>query len=234
MKDLEFLPEHHLNVQRNVRRRSACMLLLTAVALCMLGWTALANRAIESVQAELALVRAETAQLSGQIVRLEQLEQALKILKDRQLLVEKLNPMRQRSEVMCDLAQRLPAEIVLTRLEVELQRQVVQEAKTRTAAAASRRRGGKVEQHTETVDRLGIEGFAANDLALARFLQEMTEARASFSDSGEVTAFRRGDLSFTRDAQYRERNVRVFRATFHSQAVERSSPTLIGMSGERN
>lgn len=228
MKDLEFLPQHHLSVRRNIRLRSVRMLLLTTIVVGMACWTSLTNRAIVGVQVELDGVLAETSQLSGEITRLEQLEKAQKALQERQALVVRLNPLRPRSDVVCDLAQRLPAEIVLTRLEIEMQRQTVQDKST----AASRRRGAKAESQVQTTDRLGIEGFAADDLALARFLQEMTEPRASGVDGTTVTLFKRGDLSFTRDAQYREKSVRVFRATFHAADGE-ATTTFAGLTQGR-
>ncbi len=228
MKDLEFLPQHHIRARQNIRLRSVRLLLLTALAMAMICWTVFADTDIERAEVELEQIQTRTASISSDISRLEQLEKLRKVIRDQQQLVQQLNPMRGRSDLIRDLSERLPSELVLTRLDIEVQQQAAKGA----APAGRRQRGAKTVTKVELADRLDIEGFAADDLALARFLQEMTEPRATGLDGTTVTSFRRGELSFTRDAEFRDKTVRVFRARFEAAGSE-ASDSRAGLNGGR-
>ena len=112
---------------------------------------------------------------------------------------------------MCQL---VPDQVVLTRVEID--RQVrPQRGTERMAVTTSRRRGMKApEPPKEMVDRIRIEGFAKDDLSLARFLQNVSD--------GEV--FEQGELGFSKDAVYNDCPVRVFTATFFAVVTPVATP----------
>jgi Tfp pilus assembly protein PilN len=117
-------------------------------------------------------------------------------------LVKELGGNGPRTAMVKAIAEKLPEEIVLTRLEIERQTRKVP---VQQGTKQRPRRGAKADMKTEMLDRVRVEGFAADDLSLARFLQRMADSKV----------FQQGQLAFSKDAEFRERQVRVFAATFY-------------------
>ena len=203
MKDLEFLPEHHLRAQTNLRLRLVRLWLLIVLALAMVCWTLYSRSGSAAVEATIAATESSLAGVEVGLRRVADQNAELQKYRSQRLLVDELKGGGPRTVLVREIAARLPNEIFLSRLEI------VAEKHDGPVVAV----GGKPEARPagkETVNRVRIEGFAGDDLALARFLQGL-------GDSG---VFQKGELAFSKDAQLDGRSVRVFAATFYVTPTE--------------
>ena len=121
MKEIEFLPEHHIRLRRSRRLRLIRLWLIVAMALSMTCW-ALYRRA------EVAGIRGKVLknQLEVKAIEDQGVESKLARLKAREAgyaaqadLVDRLDGPRSRTWLVSEIIRRLPGEIVLTRLEVD-------------------------------------------------------------------------------------------------------------------
>ncbi len=202
MKEIEFLPEHHIQSRLNQRLRFTRLWLLVALALTMVCWALYSRMRIEVLGAELEHLESQMSVVDADVQRMARLGDEKRMFAAREKLVKELGGNGPRTAMVKAIAEKLPEEIVLTRLEIErrTRKVAVQQGTTQR-----RRRGAKAEMKTEMLDRVHVEGFAADDLSLARFLQRMADSKV----------FQQGQLAFSKDAKFRERNVRVFAATFY-------------------
>lgn len=207
MKDLEFLPAHHIRARQNQRLRLTRMWLLMVLTLSMVCWAVYSRTRIAFVEGQLELQESEDTvtaiDYQRQLGLLKHLGEQQALYQAQKGLVADLIGGGRRGELLIAIAECIPEQVVLTRLEIERQEREVKD-RLGIPAPALRRRGAAPKAKTETVDRVRIEGFAANDLALARFLQNVNEGRR----------FGQGELGFSKDATFRDRSVRVFAATF--------------------
>jgi len=208
MKDLEFLPEHHVRARRNQRLRLTRMWLLTVLTLSMVCWAVFSHARIASVKAQLAGVTDKMTVINyeGQKAVLNQLRRQELAYQGQEKLLERLaaDPRGHRARLLREICRMVPDQVVLTRVEIDRQARL-QRGAARAPVTTSLRRGMKApEPPKEMVDRIRIEGFAKDDLSLARFLQNMND--------GET--FEQGELGFSKDAVYNDCPVRVFTATF--------------------
>jgi len=202
MREIEFLPQHHIQARLNQRLRLTRMWLLIVLALTMVCWALYSRSRIEVLGAELEQVESQMSLIDADLQRMSHLGDEKVLFAAREKLVEHLAGNSPRTAMVRAIAEKLPEEIVLKRLEIEKQtRQVPQHQ----VAVQRPRRGAKVEMKTETFDRVRVEGFAADDLSLARFLQRMADSKV----------FQQGRLAFSKDAKFRGQDVRVFAATFY-------------------
>jgi len=213
MKDLEFLPEHHIRARQNQRLRFIRLWLLAILALSMVCWGIYSYNHIAAVRAELRDVQAQAAAIEtdkhrAQLAELSQREKAYEAHAE---LVQQLSGDWSRARLLRDLARCLADQIVLTRVEIERQTRDVPVPAAPPVQNASRGPSGGT---TETVDRVRLEGFAADDLSLARFLQDMNDSQV----------FQRGELAFSKDATFHEREVRVFACTSYVPVLEKKAP----------
>ncbi len=212
MKEIEFLPEHHIRLRRSRRLRLIRLWLIVAMALSMTCW-ALYRRA------EVAGVRQKVLknQLEARAIEDREVESKLAELKGREArytaqadLVDRLAGPRSRTRLVSEIIRHLPGEIVLTRLEVDRRTRRLEPDGAPRPTSRRRRVEKPAEEETRTVDRVRIEGFAANDLSLARFLQDMADG----------AFFQQGELAFSRDATFHGKEVRAFSATFYVPSRE--------------
>jgi len=204
MKEIEFLPEHHIQTRLNQRLRFTRMWLLVALAMSMVCWALYSRIRIEVLGAELEHIESQMSVVEADVQRMAQLGDEKKVFAARERLVKELEEDNggPRAAMVKAIAEKLPEEIVLTRLEIGRR---TREVPVQQGMKQQPRRGAKVEMKTEILDRVHVEGFAADDLSLARFLQRMADSKV----------FRQGQLAFSKDAKFRERDVRVFAATFY-------------------
>ena len=204
MKDLEFLPQHHIRARQNQRLRFLRLWLLAILALSMVCWGFYSRHDIAQARGELAAVMAQMspAETEEQRKLLTELIERERTYMAQAGLVGQLSNLWPRASLVRDVSRCLPEQIVLTRLEIERQTRDVVNQLLPPDTTGQRRPAGTTK---ETVDRVRIEGFAADDLSLSRFLQSM----------GERQTFQRGELAFSKDATFRGREVRVFAATFY-------------------
>jgi Tfp pilus assembly protein PilN len=198
MKDLEFLPEKYLRAQSHLRLRFVRLWLLVVLALAMVCWTLYARSANTLLESKIAATESSLAGIEVGLRRVADQNGELQKFRSQRLLVDEVKCAEPRTLLLREIAARLPDQIFLSRLELVTERHEI------PAVAA----GGKSDPkpaRTEMIDRLRIEGFAADDLALARFLQGL-------GDSG---VFQKGELAFSKDAQIDDRSVRTFAATFN-------------------
>lgn len=212
MKDIEFLPEHHIRARQNQRLRFTRMWLLIVMALAMVCWGLYSTGDGETSRGRLASVESTMSLVDADLQCLTALGKEQQKFGAHKRLVRELTGGGPRAVLVGEVVSHLPEEIFLSRLQVDMLSREV-EATGGAAPTARARRGAKQETKTERVDRVRIEGYAADDLALARFLQSLT-------DSG---LFAKGELAFSKDAEFRGRAVRMFAATFYGQRVD--SPT---------
>jgi len=208
MKDLEFLPEHHIRARRNQRLRLTRMWLLIVLTLSMVCWAVFSHARIASVKAQLAGVNDKMTVINyeGQKAVLNQLRRQELAYVGQEKLTGQLaaDPRGHRARLLGEICEMVPDQVVLTRVEIDRQARLRPGAK-RLPVSTSRRRGLKApEPPNELVDRIRVEGFAKDDLSLARFLQNMNDGEA----------FEQGELGFSKDAVYNDCPVRVFTATF--------------------
>jgi Tfp pilus assembly protein PilN len=201
MKDLEFLPEHHLRARLGLRLRLVRLWLLIVLALAMVCWTLYSRSGNAMLEAKIAATENALAGVAVGLRRVADQNAELRKCQSQRALVDELKGGGPRTLLVREIAARLPDEIFLSRLEIVTEKRGVPAAAGRGQSEA--KPAGK--DGKETVDRVRIEGFAADDLALARFLQGL-------GDSG---VFQKGELAFSKDAQIAERSVRVFAATFY-------------------
>ena len=202
MKEIEFLPEHHIQVRLNQRLRFTRMWLLVALAMSMVCWALYSRIRIEVLGAELEHVESQMSVVEADVQRMAQLGDEKGVFAAQEKLVKELGGNGPRTAMVKAIAEKLPEEIVLTRLEIGRQTRKVP---VQQGTKQQPRRGARAEMKTEVLDRVRVEGFAADDLSLARFLQRMADSKV----------FQQGQLAFSKDAKFRERNVRVFAATFY-------------------
>ncbi len=198
MKDLEFLPEKYLRAQTHLRLRSVRVWLFVVMALVMVCWTLYARSGQARLAAQIAATENSLAGIEVGLRRIADQNGELQKFRSQRLLVEELKCGEPRTLLVREIASRLPDQIFLSRLELVIEKRDL-------PAAAPGGKAGTKPAGIEMTDRLRIEGFAADDLALARFLQGL-------SDSG---VFQKGELAFSKDAQIDDRNVRTFAATFN-------------------
>jgi len=205
MKDLEFLPEHHIRARQNQRLRFVRLWLLAILALSMVCWGYYSRSGTRRLCEELDSLTSQVppGEVERQKKQLCELLEREKAYKREGALVEQLSCGWPRAGLVREIARCLPEQIVLTRLEIERQTRDVMGQFPAVEAGVQRGPGGVTAK--ETVDRVRLEGYAADDLSLSRFLQAMAD--------GET--FQRGDLAFSKDATFRNREVRVFAATFY-------------------
>jgi len=201
MKDLEFLPEHHLRAQTHLRLRFVRLWLLIVLALAMVCWALYSRGGNAVVEAKIAATENALAGVAVGLCRVADQNEELRKCQSQRDLVDELKGGGPRTFLVREIAARLPEEIFLSRLEIVAERHDGQPMAVGGKPEA--KPGGK--DGKETGDRVRIEGFAADDLALARFLQGL-------GDSG---VFQKGELAFSKDAQIDERSVRTFAATFY-------------------
>lgn len=211
MKDLEFLPQHHIRARRNRRLRLMRLWLLIVLTVSMICWAVVSRAHIEMARYRLA----ETHQ-KRTLVNYKQQKETLVRLQAEELrqqkrleLVETLagDGRGRRTALLSEVCRIIPETVVLTRVEIDRQRREI-EAPAGRPTPPVRRRGARAPEPTsEEVDRVRVEGFARDDLSLARFLQEMDEA----------TLLERGELGFSKDAVLNKQSVRVFAATFYAR-----------------
>jgi len=214
MKDLEFLPEYHIRARQNQRLRLTRMWLLSVLTLTMVCWAVFSQARVASVKAHLVAANDKMTVINYERQKkvLEQLRQQEMAYQAQQTLVEQLGADQRGSRTgllraMCGL---LPDQVVLTRIEVDRHERPTRGG-VRPPVATSRRRGVKPkEPPKQMVDRVRIEGFAKDDLSLARFLQSMNDSRI----------FEQGELGFSKDASFNDCAVRVFTATFFTAVQE--------------
>ena len=213
MRDLEFLPEHHIRARQNHRLRFIRLWLLAILALSMVCWGLYSYNRIAAVRTELADAQKQAAAIETDKHReqLAELSQREKAYQAHAELVKQLSGDCPRARLLRDIAGCLADQIVLTRVEIERQTRDVPVPAAPPVLNASRNPSGGT---TETVDRVRLEGFAADDLSLARFLQDMNDSQV----------FQRGELAFSKDATFREREVRVFACTSYVPVAETKAP----------
>jgi len=197
MKDLEFLPEKYLRSQTHLRLRLVRLWLLVALALAMVCWTLYARSANARLESKIVATESSLAGIEVDLRRVADQSGELQKYRSQRSLVDQLKSGEPRTDLVREIAARLPDQIFLSRLEIVTEK--------REAPAAAGGKSGSKPAATEMVNRLRIEGFAADDLALARFLQGL-------GDSG---VFQKGELAFSKDAQIDDRSVRTFAATFN-------------------
>ncbi|HOI55342.1 MAG TPA: hypothetical protein PLP01_08855 [Phycisphaerae bacterium] len=202
MKEIEFLPEHHVRARVDTRLRFVRLWLLAVLALAMVCLAVHRGERLERVRGQFLELQTELSVVDAELERLGRLaEQKDKFTAQRKLVagIEGSGP---RHELIGSITRILPREILLTRFEVETQsREVPAGAAAGTPAVL----GVKPAMKTETFDRIRLEGFAADDLALARFLQELND----------TPTVQQCQLAFSKDAAFRGRDVRVFATTFY-------------------
>jgi Tfp pilus assembly protein PilN len=206
MKDLEFLPYRYIRARLNQRLRFIRLWLLIVMALAMVCWALYSESSNKAVSNQVLGLETSLSVVDADLQKLKALQaQEQKYLAYGEL-VKQLSGSGPRTGVLEEVVTRLPDEIFLTRWEVDAQARDSQaQGAASSAAAPNQNRPGQAEVRKEMVDRVRVEGLAANDLALARFLQGL-------ADGGVL---QKGELAFSKDAQFRERDVRVFAATFY-------------------
>ncbi|MBN2584338.1 MAG: hypothetical protein JXL80_14855 [Planctomycetes bacterium] len=201
MKEIEFLPEHHVRARMDTRLRFTRIWLLTVMAMAMVCLAMYRGNRIEAVRDQLSQVQTELSVVDAELQRIGRLaDERDKFLAQRKLVkgIEGNGP---RGELIASITSKLPREIILSRLDVDTQSREV----PLNGTAAQVARGVKAPMKTEVFDRVRLEGYAADDLALARFLQELNETKS----------YQQSQLAFSKDATFRGKDVRVFAATFY-------------------
>jgi Tfp pilus assembly protein PilN len=202
MKEIEFLPEHHVRARVDTRLRFTRIWLLAVLGLAMVCLTVHRNQRLSLVRGQFTQLETELSVVDAELERLSRsAEQKEKFVAQRKLVlgIEGSGP---RHELIASITAALPREILLTRFDVESQsREVSLGAGPGRPAVV----GVKAATKMESYDRVRVEGFAADDLALARFLQELNEA----------PRVQQCQLAFSKDAAFRGKDVRVFAATFY-------------------
>ncbi|NIA22091.1 MAG: hypothetical protein GWP05_09065 [Anaerolineaceae bacterium] len=202
MKEIEFLPQHHIQARLNQRLRFTRMWLLIVLALTMVCWALYSRNRIKVLGAELQQIGSQALMLDAELQRMSHLGDQKRLYAAQAKLVKELAGNGPRAALVRAIAEKLPRQVLLTRLEIET---MMRQVPKHPATSQRPQRGAKVEMKTEKFDRVRVEGLAADDLSLARFLQQM-------ADSG---VFQQGQLAFSKDAMFRKMNVRVFAATFY-------------------
>jgi hypothetical protein len=203
MKDLEFLPQHHIRARQNQRLRLTRLWLLVVLAVSMACWTLYSRARIHLAEDSLAATENTVADMQNQVNMVTGLRQQEATHKAQEALVNQLTVGRPRTELLRELSRCLPDEVVLTRVEMERQEREVQDRLAMPAPTT--RRGVAAKPKTEVVDRIRVEGFSLDDISMTRFVQ----------DSSENGVFQKGEVGYTKDAVFRQKDVRVFTATFY-------------------
>lgn len=218
MKDLEFLPQHHIRVRQNQRLRLTRLWLLVVLTVSMICWTLYSRARLSLAEASLSATQRTVADMQSQVSMVADLRQKEAAHLAQVSLVEQLSVGGRRTDLLRELSRCLPEEVVLMRIEMDRQEREVQDRLA--APAPATRRGPAAKPKTETVDRIRVEGLSADDMSMTRFVQ----------DAAESGVFQKGEVGYTKDAMFREKEVRVFTATFFVQvpankaAVASSSP----------
>ena len=202
MKDLEFLPQHHIRARQNQRLRLTRLWLLAVLTVSMICWTLYSRARINQAEYSLGSTQRTVADMQNQVTMVADLRRKEAAHKAQVTLVEHLSLGGQRTALLRELSRCLPEEVVLTRIEIDRQEREIQDRLS--APVPATRRGPAVKPKTETVDRVRIEGFSADDMSMTRFVQ----------DASESGVFQKGEVGYTRDSLFREKEVRVFTATF--------------------
>lgn len=203
MKDLEFLPQHHIRARQNQRLRLMRLWLLVVLAVSMACWTLYSRARIHLAEGSLAATENTVADMQNQVAMVASLRQQEAAHQAQESLVAQLSVGRSRTELLRELSRCLPEEVVLTRVEIE---RLEREVQDRLALPApTTRRGAAAKPKTEVVDRIRVEGLALDDISMTRFVQ----------DASENGIFQKGEVGYTKDAVFRQKDVRVFSATFY-------------------
>lgn len=209
MKDFEFLPEHHIRARRNQRLRLTRAWLLIVLTVSMVCWTLYSKARIATAEAQVVAIRTAVENSRPQVSIVAALRKQEALYLAQRTMVDTLGGGRRRTELLEEIVRCLPDRIVLTRIEIDEHQREVRVGRS-PVSRATRRRGAKQKSSTETVDRIRIEGISLDDMAMTRFIQDVTDG--SLVDKGEV--------GYTKDSMFRGKEVRVFAATFYAPIVK--------------
>jgi Tfp pilus assembly protein PilN len=208
MKDFEFLPEHHIRARRNERLRLTRTWLLVVLTVSMVCWTLYSKARIAAAEDQVAFVKKAIEDSRAQVSIVTALHKQKSLYTAQRTMVDKLGGGHRRTELLEEIVRCLPNRIVLTRVEIDRHDRAVRTGQM-PVSRATRRRGAKQKPATEAVDRIRIEGVSLDDMAMTRFVQDVSDG----------TLIDKGEVGYTKDSTLLGKEVRVFAATFFAPIV---------------
>jgi len=199
MRELEFLPSWYPTLRRKRRQLLLEAWLCVLIAVALGSWLALSARTVMAKQSLLTARQGQIKQIGYELQKLDELQSLKKQMSEQAMLVSRLGPNLPISRVLGDLERKLPQEMALLDVSVDVQQH--------TRALPVIRAGAVPAANPQTVIQremnIELHGVAPSDVELGNYMIRLST----------IPCFTASSLS-TADLRQNGRLMREFRISF--------------------
>jgi Fimbrial assembly protein (PilN) len=198
MRELEFLPDWYPTLRRKRRTLMLEAWLGVAIAVVLGLWVAVSTRNVVAAQSVLNTRQGQIKQIGYELQKLSELESLKKQMSEQARLVASLGPNVPVSRILEDLEDKMPAEMALLDVSVDVRQQSRLRPGVRNAAVAA-----KAEPIVDRQMTIQLHGVAPSDVELGNYMIRLAT----------IPCFTGSSLS-TSDLRQNGRLMREFRISF--------------------